>query len=52
MLYRYTATTAVVCMYEYVAVEYQNRAAQRNHPCTKQQTKYVSYMPIRVRIQR
>ena len=39
-------------MLEYVVVEYQNRehsTTQRNHSCTKQQTKYV---PIRVRIKR
>jgi len=38
-------------MYDYV-VEYQIRehsTAQSNHPCTKQQTKYV---PIRVRIKK
>ena len=52
MLYRYTATAVpgTAVMYEYVirtASTAKHITAQRNHPCTKLQTKYV---PIRVRI--
>ena len=50
ILYRYTA--AIVCTwYEFIVLEHlqqyreHSSTAQRNHPCTKQQTKYV---PIRV----
>ena len=54
ILYRYTA--AIVCTwYEFIVLEHlqqyreHSSTAQRNHPCTKQQTKYV---PIRVDIAR
>ena len=47
----YNSSTSVECTSMYVVVEprAQHSTAQRNHPCTKQQTKYV---PIRVRIKR